>query len=70
MGDDDENIERPDEEPVDPLVVLRAEIDQGIAIAPELARLAAGLYQAFLGEGFTEQQALYLVSRQIRQHHD
>ena len=43
-----------DERPIDPLVVLRAEIDQMISTAPELARAAFGLFEAFQGEGATQ----------------
>jgi hypothetical protein len=55
------------ENPVDPLVVLRAEIDQMVALAPEVARTARGLFDAFVKEGFTEKQALYLTAAEILQ---
>ena len=51
-----------DETPQDQLAILRADIDQSIAIAPELARMAYGQYRAFAGEGFTADQALYLTA--------
>ena len=50
----------------DPLVVLRAEIDQMIALAPEVARAARGMFQAFKAEGFTDSQALYLIAVQLK----
>jgi hypothetical protein len=55
-----------DHEPQDdPLVALRAGLDQAIAMAPEIARTARGFFNAFAAEGFTESQALYLAACQM-----
>lgn len=51
-----------DDTPQDQLAILRAEIDQSIALAPEVARMAYGQFHAFRGEGFTADQALYLTA--------
>lgn len=48
--------------PEDPLPALRAEVDQAVAMSPELARMAGGLFRAFAEEGFSERQALYLTA--------
>jgi hypothetical protein len=56
-----------DENPVDPLAVLRAEIDQMVALAPEVARTARAWFDAFVREDFTEKQALYLAAAEILQ---
>jgi hypothetical protein len=53
--------------PDDPLPKLRAELDQTIALAPEIARVAFGFYAAFLTEGFNASQALYLTVGQLHQ---
>lgn len=53
--------------PVDPLPVLQAEIDQMVALAPELARAAYGAFSAYQAEGFTANQALYLTAAQLHQ---
>lgn len=45
----------------DPLVALRAGIDQAIASAAEPARLLRGNFEAFREAGFTEEQALALT---------
>ena len=55
MGD------RFDDEAADWLASLRADIDQIVASAPELARIYRGLFDAFRRGGFTEGQALYLA---------
>ena len=47
--------------PHDPLPAMIAGIDQMISTAPQLARGAYGLFTAFVGEGFTEPQALHLT---------
>lgn len=52
----------PDE---DQLAVLRARLDQAIALAPELARAARGFYLAFKTVGFSDAQALYLTAVQV-----
>jgi len=54
-----------DDQPVDPLLALQAQIDQMAALAPELARAAKSIFDAFQGEGFTSQQALYLTMAQV-----
>lgn len=55
------------DDPVDQLAVLRAEIDQMVKLAPELARTAMAWFEAFTAEGFNEKQALYLTASQILQ---
>jgi hypothetical protein len=55
-----------DDMPIDPLAVLQAEIDQMIANAPEVARAAAGVYNAYKAEGFSANQALYLTAVQLQ----
>lgn len=52
----------------DPLHVLRAELDQALAQAPELARMTRGFFDAYRGENFSEAQSLYLTVTQIQQH--
>jgi hypothetical protein len=52
--------------PIDPLAVLQAEIDQMIATTPELARAARGAFDAYQGQGFTANQALYLTAVQLQ----
>jgi hypothetical protein len=54
-----------DDAPADPLIALQAEIDQMLALAPELARVARGAFDAYQGEGFTANQALYLTAAQL-----
>jgi hypothetical protein len=56
-----------DETPQDQLAILRAQIDQSVALAPELARMAYGQFHAFVGEGFTADQALYLTACSLSQ---
>ncbi len=56
-----------DDHDVDPLVRLRAELDQAVAMAPELARTARGYYEAFGAEGFSERQALFLTIAELLQ---
>lgn len=62
MSEHDENEEF---SPEDPLPALRAGLDQVIAMAPELARTAHGLFKAFVEQGFSKGQALYLVAVQL-----
>lgn len=52
-------------DPVDQLAVLRAELDQMLALAPELARCARAWFEAFRSEGFTEKQAGYFTAVQM-----
>jgi hypothetical protein len=54
-----------DKDFIDPLPALQAEIDQMIALAPELARAAQGIFSAYRSEGFTANQALYLTAAQL-----
>ena len=56
-----------DTDPADQLAILRAQIDQMVALAPELARSAKGCFDAFQAEGFSERQALYLAAAQMLQ---
>ena len=51
----------------DPLPALRAQLDQLIATAPEIARVALGFHEAFVTEGFSDRQALYLTAAQLLQ---
>lgn len=53
--------------PEDPLPALRAELDQALAMAPELARMAWGYYETFKAQGFSDSQAVYLTACQIHQ---
>ena len=46
----------------DPLPAIIAELDQALAMAGQGARVAKGLFDAYVEEGFTEKQALYLVA--------
>jgi hypothetical protein len=57
----------PDDTPYDPLPAMRAELDQALMVASELARVARGYFEAFVAEGFTERQALYLTTTQLLQ---
>lgn len=54
-----------DEAPQDPFPALVAELDQAIALAPQVARVARGYFGAFKGEGFTDQQSLYLTATNL-----
>ncbi len=56
------------EEIPDPLPDLIANLDQAVAMAPHLAKMAMGWYDAFLGQGFDPKQSLYLTAVQIIQH--
>lgn len=56
------------DEPHDPLPELIASIDQAIAVAPQVARIARGHFDAFTSEGFTERQALYLTAVELKEH--
>jgi len=60
-----EDEETPEEDPRDGLAALRAELDQAMMLAPEQARLARAMYDAYEEEGFSEQQALYLTAVQM-----
>lgn len=54
-----------DQQPDDPLPALLAALDQALSMAPQLARMARGYFDAFEHEGFTASQALYLTAAQI-----
>jgi hypothetical protein len=56
-----------DEKPIDQLAVLRAQLDQNMALCPELARMARAIYDAFKAQEFTDSQALYLAAVQMLQ---
>ena len=56
-----------DQEDQDQLAILRAAIDQQVALAPEVARHAFGQYAAFVSEGFTANQALYLTAVRLQE---
>jgi hypothetical protein len=53
--------------PDDPLPALIAGLDQALAIAPQLARVAMGYFTAYKEAGFGDQQALYLAACQLNQ---
>ena len=53
-------------EPDDPLPALMAAVDQGMMVAPTLARWAWALHKAFKAEGFSDEQALRLTMNQIK----
>lgn len=55
------------DDPEDPLPKLRAELDQMLMLAPEMARAARAWYEAYKGEGFEDSQALYLTAAQLLQ---
>ena len=61
MNEDDEAAE----DPRDGLAALCAELDQAIMLAPEQARLARAMFDAYAEQGFSDQQALYLTAAQI-----
>lgn len=52
--------------PFDPLPGLRAEIDQALEMASDLARMAKAWYDAFIEQGFAPRQALYLTAVQMK----
>lgn len=52
--------------PEDALAILRAQIDQTLALAPELARAVRIWYDAFQAQGFSEKQALYLAMAHLK----
>lgn len=56
-----------DEDEADGLAVLRAQIDQMMAMTPEVARAARAWFRAFRREGFDDKQAIYLTAAQIIQ---
>lgn len=57
----------PQDDPIDQLAVLRAEIDQMVKLAPEIARTARAWFDSFRAEDFSEKQALYLTASQVLQ---
>jgi hypothetical protein len=48
--------------PEDPLPALRAELDQAIAMLPELGRTVRAHYDEFVSQGFDSHAALYLTA--------
>ncbi len=50
---------------VDPLAARTAEIDQIVADSPNIACLARGSFDAFVGQGFTPQQGLWLTAARL-----
>jgi hypothetical protein len=56
----------PEDKPFDPLPGFLAEMDQMLKIVPQLARYAKGLFDAFVEQGFTEEQALRLTMNQLK----
>lgn len=63
MNDDPRDSNEPDQE--DQLAALRANIDQMVALAPEQARAAFGLYSAYMEAGFTADQAFQVVMANV-----
>ena len=55
-----------EEQPIDPLPALIAEIDQALKMAGEMARVSRAHYMAYLEEGFSPKQALYLAAAFFR----
>ena len=55
------------EDPEDPLPALRAQMDQMLMLAPELARAARAFFDAYKAQGFEDKQALYLTAAQLLQ---
>lgn len=56
----------PENEPVDPLPALIAELDQALKMAGQMARIVRAHYEAYLEEGFTDKQALFLAASNFR----
>lgn len=52
----------PDEEPIDPIPAQNAAIDQMQAEMPQQAKAARVIYEAYLGEGFTADEAFGIVT--------
>jgi len=52
---------------LDQLAVLRAQMDQLVKLAPEIARCARAWMDAFRGEGFDDKQALWLAVCELLQ---
>jgi hypothetical protein len=48
-------------DPVDPIPLIQAEVDQRIAVFPESARLMRGYFDALRYAGFSEDQAFELT---------
>ena len=58
MNSDDPRIP-----PVDPIVSLRADIDQHNAVAPEIARILAAEHRALVAEGMNADTAAVIVGQ-------
>lgn len=55
------------DDPSDPLVALRAQLDQISMVAPEVAALARSWFDAFKARGFADNQACYLTAVELLQ---
>jgi hypothetical protein len=55
-----------DENPIDRLPGLLADIDQALAMVGEMARYQKGLYEGYVEAGFTDKQALYLAAEHLK----
>lgn len=56
-----------EDEPVDPMVGLRAQMDQMLMLAPEVGRAARAWFEVFRSEGFGDRESLYLTAVQMVQ---
>lgn len=59
-----------DDEPVDTLPLLHAQIDQVVSTAPQWARIVRARYEALTAEGFEPQQALYFLAIEMSSNPD
>lgn len=59
-----------EDEPVDTLPLLHAQIDQVVSTAPQWAKIVRARYEALLGEGFDAQQALYFLAIEMSSNPD
>ena len=60
-GPEDFNEQPVEPDPPDPVPAMMAHTDQLLALLPHQARLAAGIYEAYLNAGFDEEQAWDVV---------
>jgi len=63
---DDDPRDEDDEEPTDPIPGLIASIDQMLAIMPQQARAAHGIYTEMLDVGFDGDDALTITLEYVR----
>lgn len=49
----------------DPLIMMRAQLDQVMMLAPDAAKLARAWFDAFKAEGFADNQACYLTAVEL-----